>query len=95
MTFTPTSLSIAPGSSSATFTYKDTQAGTPTITAASTVPSTITSATQQETVNAAAASKLVFTTSAVTVNAGVASTTITVQRQDATAIRTRRMRAAP
>ena len=34
------------------------------------------------TVNAAAASKLVFTTSAVTVTAGVASGTITVQRQD-------------
>jgi hypothetical protein len=55
-------LSIAPGSSSATFTYTDTQAGTPTITAASTSPTTITSATQVETVNPAAASKLVIAT---------------------------------
>ena len=82
VTFNPTSLSIANGSSSATFTYTDTKAGTPTITAASTSPTTITSATQQETVNAAAASKLVFTTTAVTVPVGVASGTITVQRQD-------------
>src|SRR5207253_2938348 len=63
-------------------TYTDTKAGTPTITAASTSPTTITSATQTETVNAAAASKLVFTTSPVTTTAGVASGTITVQRQD-------------
>src|SRR5438445_6949955 len=42
----------------------------------------MTTATQQETVNAAAASKLVFTTGPVTVAAGVASGTITVQRQD-------------
>jgi hypothetical protein len=76
VTFNPTSLSIANGSSSASFTYTDTKAGTPTITAASTSPSTITSATQQETVNAAAASQLVVTTqpSASTV-AGVAFAT--------------------
>ena len=82
VTFTPSSLSIAPGSSSATFSYMDTQAGTPTITAASTSPSTITSATQQETVSAAPATKLVFTSTAVTMAAGVASSAITVQRQD-------------
>jgi hypothetical protein len=82
VTFNPTSLSIASGSSSATFTYTDTQAGTPTITAASTSPNSITSATQVETVNPAAASKLVFTTSSVTVPVNVASGTITVQRQD-------------
>ena len=51
--FNPTSLSITNGSSSATFTYTDTQAATPTITAASSSPSSITSATQQETVNKA------------------------------------------
>src|SRR6185369_6955257 len=83
VTFTPASpITITNGTGSVNFTYTDTKAGTPTITAASTVPSTITSATQLETVNPAAASKLVFTTSAVTVTAGVASTTITVQRQD-------------
>jgi hypothetical protein len=58
--FNPSSPSIASGSSSASFTYTDTQAGSPTITAASTSPSAITSATQQETVNAAAASSLAF-----------------------------------
>src|SRR5205823_1216806 len=83
VTFTPASpLTIPNGSSSVSFTYTDTKAGTPTITAASTSPTTITSATQTETVNAAAASKLVFTTSPVTTTAGVASGTITVQRQD-------------
>ena len=84
VTFNPASpLTIPNGSSSVSFTYTDTQAGTPTITAASTSPTTITSAAQTETVTAAAASKLVFTTSPVTVAAGVASGTITVQRQDA------------
>ncbi|MFP5041802.1 autotransporter-associated beta strand repeat-containing protein [Parasediminibacterium sp. JCM 36343] len=51
-TFSPTSLTIANGSSTATFTYTDNTAGTPTITAASTSPTTITSATQAETVTA-------------------------------------------
>ena len=60
VTFNPASpLTITQGSSSATFTYTDTKAGTPTITAAS---GGLTSATQQETVTAAAANKLVFTT---------------------------------
>jgi len=63
VTFTPASLSIASGSSSASFTYTDTKAGTPTITAASTSPTTITSATQQETVNAAAATLKIAPTS--------------------------------
>jgi autotransporter-associated beta strand protein len=80
VTFTPASpLSIANGNSSATFTYTDTQAGTPTITVAY---SGLTSGTQQETVNAAAANKLVFTSTAVTTAAGTASGTITVQSQD-------------
>src|SRR5205823_344226 len=62
VTFTPASPWILNGSSSVSFTYTDTKAGTPTITAASTSPTAITSATQIETVNAAAASKLTFTT---------------------------------
>jgi hypothetical protein len=49
VTFIPASpLMIASGSSSATFTYTDTKAGTPTITAAG---SGLTSGTQQETIN--------------------------------------------
>ena len=46
------------------------------------------------TTQAATASKLVFTTSPVTTTAGVASGTITVQRQDASGIRTRRKQPA-
>src|SRR5919197_2973730 len=42
----------------------------------------LTDATQQETVNPAAAAKLVFATAAQTLTAGVSSGTITVQRQD-------------
>lgn len=55
-TFMPASLSIASGSSNANFTYTDTKSDTPTITAASTSPSTITSATQSETVTKASTS---------------------------------------
>jgi hypothetical protein len=47
-TFNPASLTIASGSSSATFTYTDTQVGSPTITA---VSSGLISGTQQETIN--------------------------------------------
>jgi len=46
VTFTPSSLTITSGSSTASFTYRDTVQGFPTITAASTSPDTITSATQ-------------------------------------------------
>jgi autotransporter-associated beta strand protein len=53
VTFTPSSPTIATGSSSASFTYTDTLAGTPTITASA---SGLASATQVETVNAAAPS---------------------------------------
>ena len=61
VTFTPASpLTIAQGSGSATFTYTDTKSGSPTITAASTSPTTITLATQVETVNAAGAFQLGF-----------------------------------
>ena len=62
-TTTITSVTIAVGVNSASFLYKDTVAGTPTITAATTSPTTLTSGTQGETVSAAAASKLAFTTS--------------------------------
>ena len=82
VTFSPTTLTIPSGQSSASFTYTDTKAGAPTITAASNSPTSVTSVTQTETVNAASPSKLVFTTSPATVTAGQASSTITVQRQD-------------
>jgi hypothetical protein len=59
VTFNPPSPQIANGSSSVTFTYTDTQAGTPTITAAS---SGLTSATQQETVTAGIVTQIGWTT---------------------------------
>ncbi|HEY5303655.1 MAG TPA: hypothetical protein VIJ86_06315 [Acidimicrobiales bacterium] len=76
-----TSVSILSGSSTATFYYGDTSAGTPTITA---VASGLTSVTQKETVNSAAADQLVFTSAQVS---GLTSATtnlgpITVQEQD-------------
>ena len=55
---TTTSVSIPGGSSTVSFFYGDAKAGTPTVTAAA---SGLTSATQQETVNTAGASKLAFT----------------------------------
>ncbi len=80
--FTPTSLSIASGSGSATFTYNDQKAGTPTPYFATDGTLTTTTVTQMETVNAAAASKMVFTTVPQTLTAGVTSGTITVQLED-------------
>ncbi len=75
-----TSITIAAGSSSsAGFYYKDTVAAAPTLTGAS---SGLTSATSQFTINAAAASKLVFTVHPGTVQHNVVSTVFTVQRQD-------------
>ena len=56
VTFNPASLSIASGSSSANFTYTDSKAGTSTLTAASTSPGTITSATQVATITKAGTS---------------------------------------
>ena len=84
VTFTPSSpMTIPTGQSSVTFTYTDAQGGTPTLTAASNWPNTITSAQQQETILAIMlAKKLVITSSPVTTTAGVASGTITVERQD-------------
>ena len=74
-----TSVTIASGASSASFKYNDTLAGSPTLTASD---SPLTAATQTETVTAAAASKLVYTTTAQTLTAGVTSGTITVQLDD-------------
>ena len=62
VTFNPLSpLTISNGSSSASFTYTDTKAGTPTITVQSYL---LTDVTQQETVNAAEASALTIETAA-------------------------------
>ena len=77
---TITSVAIASGSSSGTFKYKDNTAGTFTITNSATG---LTSATTSFTVNPATVSKLVFTAGgAQTLNAGTASSAITMQRQD-------------
>ena len=77
-----TSVTIASGASStASFKYNDTLAGTPTLTATDSALTNPT-ATQTEIVNAAAASQLVFTTTAQTLTAGVTSGTITVQLDD-------------
>jgi hypothetical protein len=74
-----TSVTIVAGSSSASFFYKDSKAGSSIITASATG---LTSATQTETVNAAAPSKLAFTTAAQTINAGACSAVMSVQTQD-------------
>src|SRR5439155_571443 len=65
--------------STASFNDVDTLASSPTLTAATTG---LTSGTQTETVVAAAAARLVVTTGAPTLTAGVNSGTITVQEQD-------------
>ena len=80
VTFSPSSLTIAYGASSATFTCTDTKAGTPTITAAS---SSLTSATQVETVTPASATKLAFGVQPSTTGEGLAiSPPVTVLVQD-------------
>ena len=62
VTFNPVSpLTIGNGSSSSSFTYTDTKAGTPTITVQSYL---LMDGTQQETVNAAEASALTIETAA-------------------------------
>ncbi len=79
-TFSPASpLAIPAGAGAVSFQYKDTAAGTPAITAAA---AGLASATQQETVNPAAAGQLVFTTTPQTLTAGVASGTMTVALED-------------
>jgi len=74
-----TSISIPNGASSATFFYKDTRSGTPTITASATG---FASSTRQETINPATATMLVFTNAATSFTAGGVSGTLTIQRQD-------------
>jgi flagellin-like protein len=75
-----TSITIPSGSSSsAGFYYKDTFAASPTLTGAS---SGLTSATTQFTINAAAASKLVYTAVDSSIPDNTMSTVFTVQRQD-------------
>src|SRR5207245_963545 len=74
------SVTINAGTSNATFYFKDTLAGTPTLTAAA---SGLASATQAETVNAAAASKLAFLSSPQTLAAGTCSARVTLQTPDA------------
>jgi hypothetical protein len=79
---TTISVTIASGKTSVSFYYGDTKADSPTITASS---SPLTSASQSETITAAAASKLVFTTSPVSGAASSSATLgpITVQLEDA------------
>ena len=78
---TVTSVNITSGSSNASFFYGDTKTGTPQITAAA---SGLASGMQSETINAASASKLVFTNAPVPGSASPsANIPITVQEQDA------------
>ena len=79
---TITSVSIGTGNSSASFKYNDTLAGSPTLTATDNALTNPT-VTQTETINAAAASQLVFTTAPQTLTAGVTSNTMTVTLDDA------------
>ena len=75
-----TYVTIVAGSSTVNFWYRDTVADTPTLTASTTG---LTTATTSFTINAAAASKLVYTAGASqTLQNGRLSSTVTVQRQD-------------
>ncbi len=73
-----TSINLAQGASTASFTYTDTVAGTPTITASA---ASLTSATQVETVILAVPTSLAFVTSPLTLTAGT-SGTITIEMLD-------------
>jgi len=73
------SVGISPGTSIATFFYKDTVIGSPSITASATG---LTSATQTESIVAPGPVKLVFVSPAQTLTAGVCSSTMTVQSQN-------------
>ena len=74
-----TSVTIPAGANSTSFWYKDSVAGSPTLTASA---GTLTSATTTFTISAGAATTLVYTTSTQTLPAGSVSSVITVQRQD-------------
>jgi hypothetical protein len=81
-TATITTLTIANGVSSGSFLSRDTKAGTPTITATDNAGE-LTLATQQETITAAAASKLSFVHQPSDATAGVAiNPAVTLQVQD-------------
>jgi len=73
-----TSINIGAGVSTGTFDYYDEKAGTPTVT----VSDGLTQDTQQQTINAAAANKLVITSAPLNQRAGTQGT-VTVQVQDA------------
>src|SRR5439155_1106299 len=85
-TLTVTSVTIPSGSSTASFLYKDTVAGSPTIAADDQAPQTgtyavLTRLTFSHILFASNASKFVFTTSPQTLSAGLNSGTVTVQLQ--------------
>ncbi|MGA2838450.1 MAG: hypothetical protein ABSF84_17845, partial [Acidimicrobiales bacterium] len=78
-----TSVTIPAGSSSASFYYGDSTAGTPTITATPPLASGLAAGTQTETITGAAASKLAITSSPFTAAAGnSAATPFTVTLED-------------
>ena len=78
-TFSPASLTIGSSSTSASFTYTDTKAGTPVITVTS---SGLTNAAQTETINPGASSRLAFTTQPMGTTNGATMTAVVVQLQD-------------
>ena len=73
------SATLAPGTNTASFFYRDTKAGSATITASNT---RLMPATQAETVNSAAPAELAFTTAALTTKTGICSAGISVQTLD-------------
>jgi hypothetical protein len=77
-TFQPVNLTIAQGASTGTFQYTDTVTGTPTLK----VATATFQATQDETVNGATPSAVVFTTAPQVLTAGQVSSAISVQLQD-------------
>ncbi|MCX5999761.1 MAG: hypothetical protein NTU41_09295 [Chloroflexi bacterium] len=78
---TVVSVTIAIGSSSASFYYEDTTARTPTITAAASSYG-LASASQSRTIVAASVSKLAFTSAQTNITTGKVSSAIIVQTQD-------------
>src|SRR5947208_1295201 len=75
-----TTVTTASGTSSASIYWKDTKSGAPTLTASATG---FGNGTQAETVNAAAANTLAFSTLAQNIGAGTCSATTTAQTRDA------------
>jgi len=87
VTFTPSALlTIANGTSTVTFTYTDTKSGSFTLTTSDASPEDgangLSDASQSVTINPAAATKLVITTTPQTTIAGIPTGTITVELQD-------------